>query len=59
MRLSNSGAYFNTQRLMVEWSTSTPRSEHHFLQVSVRQRISTVPPHIEEDDLCLEMTPFK
>src|SRR5689334_23143161 len=43
-------------RRMIDVQTTLP---HHFLQVSIAQRIAQIPPHALQNDICLEMTPFE
>ncbi len=33
--------------------------QHHLLQIAVAQGIAQIPPDTQEDDVGLEMTPFK
>jgi hypothetical protein len=43
-------------RRMIDVQTTLP---HHFLEVSITQRIAQVSPHAQQNDICLEMTPFE
>src|SRR5690242_3555861 len=39
-------------------NTQTPL-QHHFLEVAVAERITSVPAYAQQDDVCLEMTPLE
>src|SRR6266516_8024315 len=41
---------------MIEVQATLP---HHFLKISITQCIAQIPPHAQENDVCLEMTPFQ
>jgi hypothetical protein len=43
-------------RRMIDVQATLP---HHFLEVSITQRIAQIPPYAQENDVCLEMTPFE
>ena len=36
-----------------------PAFEHHFLQITVAERVAQVPPDTQQNDLGFEMTPFE
>ena len=43
-------------RCMIDVQATLP---HQFLEVSITQRIAQIPPYAQQNDVCLEMTPFE